>query len=117
MATCSEALIDFCVCFEEFAAVSGFYGIRFDEVRINCIKNDDVVVTAVGRDREATGLVGEQLSINFDGGHVDHVCFVVVWCLWVLSHMIRRSGRRVGHLFGGSDVGFALVHVALFARG
>ena len=66
-----KELVDFFISFQEFAAVSGFDGVRFYVVRIDGIEDDYVVVSSIRCDGEAAGLVGEQLSFNVHHCHED----------------------------------------------
>ena len=88
----SEEGVHLFVCFEEFAAVARFDGVRLDVVGIHRIENDNVVVASVGCYGEAAGLVCEQLAVDVERGHEDHVCFVIVWCLFVFDHVIEHRG-------------------------
>ena len=96
VATDAEKLVDVVIDFEEFAAVPRFDGIGFDVVWIDGVENHNVIVASVGGDREASCLIGEQLTLDLDHGHEYHVGFVIVGCLCVLDHVIVDWGCLSG---------------------
>ena len=55
----SKKLVDFVVSFDEFTSVPRLNGIRLDIVGIDGVEDHNIVVSAVGCDGEATGLIGE----------------------------------------------------------
>lgn len=96
IATDSEKAVDFVVGFDEFTAVPRLDRVRLDVVGIDGVEDYNVIVSAVGGDREAASLIGEQLSFDVDHGHEDHVGFIVVGSLFVLNHVIECWGCLTG---------------------
>ena len=60
----------------------------FDVVGIHSIEYHNIIVPAVGCDWESAHLVCEELPRYLNNGHENHVCFVIVGCLFVVVHVV-----------------------------
>jgi hypothetical protein len=58
-------------------------------VGIHRIEYHNIIVTAIGCDWESVSLVCKELPHYLDNGHENHVCFVIVGCLFFLFHVVE----------------------------
>jgi hypothetical protein len=104
-----------------------FFGAVFDGNGSNCIgveyeEDNNICVAAVGHDREAACLIGEEVAINFIDGHENKICTGVVGFLRGILHGVVNNVRHPNWLscwigktgLGGLDTLAILIHVFHF---
>ena len=60
----------------------GLDWVCFDVVAVNSIKNNNITITSIWRDRKTACLVGIYITVQVGDWHVDVVAALVVGQLW-----------------------------------
>jgi hypothetical protein len=114
-----EPVVDLAICAKKF-----FFGVILDGDGLKCVGIEDVednniCVAAIGCDREAACLIGEEAAIDFADGYENEVSAVVVGFLRDIRHGVMDDVRNPKWLhcwskLSGLDSLALLIHVSHF---